>query len=350
MANINLLSWNIEVFGPGKYGNSANSIGLVNLIAQVAVQQNSNMVVLMELMSSVAQQICYSVCEAIANATGNPWMYVQLQARPGGDRESYGMLWQTNANFAVLNNGAGQMNVGLSPLDFPCNFSDREGRRAALATFRTTDTNNNFTVSVYHAPPNARAIRGLEVLAKTPGLYTVDNAGAAQAVGMRLLGADYNLDVNIQPEYSWLTDPVPAAPPPAAAGQGAGTAPITAADTTLMNMSNAVARWGNDLAAWSNVATDYRALQLDNIFWAAAPGAVGGPVDLVAMIMNPASPVRVIAQSFVTLDAVTQGPAFPFAFSLPPPLNVNLSLGCCAWMLARYGVSDHLPVFTSAAI
>jgi hypothetical protein len=349
MAVINMLSWNVQVFGPNRYGVSPNNAQLVMLIGRVVADRNVNVFVLMELMNSVSYQICYSVCQAINIATGNPWRFQMLSAQPGGDREAYGIFWQTNAQFAVVLDNAGDENIALSPLQFPNNYSASYGRRAALATFRTTDTHQNFTVSVYHAPPNARAIQGLEALAKTPGLYAVNNAGAVQNVGARMLGGDYNLDVNIQPEYTWLTDPVPAVPPPAAAGQGAGTAPVTNADTHLIDMRAAVNRWGDIIANWSNTPADYRHLQLDNIFMAAPVGA-GHVADIIADIMNPASGVRFIAQGFVLTNPATMLPAFPSAWSIPLPLNVNLSFAPCAWLLMRYGISDHLPVFATATI
>lgn len=353
MAQFRMLSWNIEVWGPQKYGNSPNNLRLVNLVASVAAQANLNVLVLMELTSSVAPAICFNVGQALNAATGHAWAARVLPARPGGDKESYGIFWRTDDAFAVVLDGAGAENVALSTLQFPNNFSATNGRRAALATLRTADTAVNVAVSVYHAPPNARATQGLEALAKTPALYAVDNAGAAQAVTGRLLGGDYNLDVNVQPEYTWLTNPVPAAPPPAAAGEGAGSTAITTQDTSLITMAQAVARWGNDIANWSVNPVDYRGAQYDNIFHAspaAAPAAVGGVYDLIGQVMLPGSPVRAVAQQFVTLNAATGMPAFPSAFSLPLPLAVNLSNPACAWLLARYGVSDHLPVLAQVTI
>lgn len=355
MAVVRTLAWNIEVYGPEKYGNWPNNARLATLIAAVVARSNANVVVVMELMSSVAAQIAFTINESIATVTGNPWRYVVLPARPAGDRESYAVLWQNNAaaNFTITQNGTGADNVALSTVDFPNNFSGSNGRRAALATFRTTDTGNEFAVSVYHAPPNARAIQGLQALAMTPGLYIADNGGVMVNVPGRMLAGDYNLDVNTQPEYSWLTNPEPAVPPPTGAGQGAGTTAITNANSHLMNMNAAVATWGTILANWSGNPVAYRDDQYDNIFYASpamAPAPAGGVIDLVAELMNAASPVRAVANTFVTLNPANQNPAFPFAFNVPLPLNVNLNVAAVAWMLARYGVSDHLPVFAQVTI
>jgi hypothetical protein len=349
MAQVNLVAWNIEVFGPEKYGNRPNADRVIQMIATVLAQTNADIFVAMELSSSVAEQICYNIAEAADNATGYTWNYAVVEARPNGDRESYGVLFRVDnaANFALLTDGNGDNNIELSTVDFPNNFSDTNGRRACLATFRTTDTNTNFTVSVYHAPPNARAIQGLEALAKTPGLYSVDNGGNVQNVPGRLLGGDYNLDVNVQPEYSWLTNAVPANPPPTQAGEGAGCVAITTAKTHLGAMKEAIATWGTVLANWPANPLLYRDEQYDNIFYdspSMAPNPGGGVFDMIAEIMNVHSAIRGIAQQFTTLNPTTNNPAFPFAFSIPTPLNVNLSLAPCAWMLYRYGVSDHYPI------
>ncbi|MEI9918533.1 MAG: hypothetical protein WDO14_07000 [Bacteroidota bacterium] len=229
----------------------------------------------------------------------------------------------------------------MSTLQFPNNFSGTHGRRAALAAFRTTDTNQNFTVSVYHAPPNQQAILGLERLAQSPMLYSVNNGGVAQPVGRRILGGDYNLNVNVEPGYSWLTNPVPA---------GAGTVAVTNAMTHLGNMADAVRQWGTNPANWGNNSGDYRDLQLDNIFSSPVAAAGSGVVDLVADVMNAASPVRAIAQTFVVTNPLNNMPAFPNSWSIQLPLNVNLNWAGYAWMLVRYGISDHLPVFASVNI
>lgn len=357
MAQIRLLSWNIEVYGPNKYGNVPNNARIIQFIASSVQQANANIVVFQELISTVAYQICWSVANEITNLTGNAWNFAWIAARPGGDRESYGILWQTGGapNFVMTNDGAGQQNVSLSPLQFPNGFSMINGRRPAIATFRTTDTNVNFAIYDWHSVPG-NPVPGLEASAKTPALYTVNNAGAVQAVTGRVLAGDYNMWVT-QPEFVWLTNPVPAPPPPVAFGQGAGTTPILPANvqaqyTHLGKIADAIAVWGPALAGWSGNSVDYRDYQLDNSYYASpngAPAPGGGVVDMLAQIANPASPLRAIAQTFV-LTYPNGNPAFPNAAVIPMPLNVNLSTMACAFLLYRYGISDHLPVFNSVTI
>lgn len=349
MAAIRMVSWNIQVFGPTKYGTSVNNDKVIWIVANLVQQQNANVLVLMELMTSVSYQICFNVCEAIQMVTGNPWTFKAISARPQGDREAYGIFWQTNANFTLTNNATGAPNLNLSSLQFPNNFSASHGRRAAIANFKTTDTNTNFAVSVYHAPPNNNAVLGFEALAKSPEIYFVNNAGTVENVPHRLLGGDYNQDINTVADYEWLTDPVPAPPPPTVLGQGAGSQPVTHARTDLMTLNQGIATWGPFPGGWSPNSNDYLHLQLDNIFVSSAIGPGSGMIDVMQLIMNPFNPLRVIAQTFFLADAFGN-PAFPNAGLLPPPLNVNLNHACCAWLLYRYAISDHYPLIASTNI
>jgi endonuclease/exonuclease/phosphatase family metal-dependent hydrolase len=358
MANIRLLSWNIEVYGPSKYGLSPNNERIVRFVARTAESSAANIVVLQELMSSVAMQICFSIAEQISIYTGTAWSYVAIAARPDGDRESYGILWQAGGapNFVMTSNGNSAQNVALSALQFPNGFSPTNGRRPAIATFRTTDTGVNFAVYDWHSVPR-NPVPGLEQSARTTALYTVDNAGNQQAVTGRILAGDFNMAVT-QPEFTWLTNPVPRQPPPAAAGEGAGTTsiipspPAQADYTHLGKIADAMAVWGLPFAGWSGDSVDYRDYQLDNSYYASpnvAPAPGGGPLDLVNQIATPGSPLRQIAQDF-ELTYPTGAPMFPNAALIPLPLAQNLTTMGCAFLLYRYGISDHLPVLNSVTI
>jgi hypothetical protein len=358
MAIIRLLSWNIEVYGPNKYGVTPNNAGIVNFVASTIQQANANIVVLQELISAVAPAIAFSIAAQVQANTGNAWMHMTAPARPGGDRESYGILWQTGGapNFVLTADGAGNPNVGLSPFQFPNNFSPINGRRPAIATFRTTDTGVNFAVYDWHAVPY-NPVPGLQTSAMTPALYTVNNAGAIQPVTGRILAGDYNMNVT-QPQFTWFTNPVPLVPPPAAPGQGAGTAPILPNNgignwTHLGTIAQATGAWGPPFGGWSGNPQDYRNDMLDNSYWASpngAPAAAGGVFDLVNEIANPASGLRFIAQNFFQIYPFTGLPAFPNALVIPAPWNVNLSNMGCAFLLYRYAISDHLPVFNQVTI
>ncbi|MCR9255491.1 MAG: hypothetical protein NXI16_05285 [Alphaproteobacteria bacterium] len=351
MATINILSWNIEVFGPQKYGNSVNNYRLVRLIAIVGVQAGADILALMELSSSTAEAVCYSVCEALAEYTEEDWRYYVVQARPQGDRESYGIIYRTGGAFAPVLDGHNNLNAGLSTVEFPCNWFNSNGRRAAVMGFRTTDTNNNFAVSVYHAPPNTFARNGLQSLAMTPEIYAVDNAGANQAVYERLLCGDYNLDVNSETgPYQWLTDAAENPPaPPADDQHGAGTTAMTTDDTHIVSLQDGRRKWGDNSDTWPTDAASYLNLQLDNIFYASTinpDNAAGTVIDLVAKVMDSDSLVRGIVQNFDLVDG-DGNRAFPNADCFPDPLNQCLDEAIWAWLIVRYGISDHYPLHLS---
>jgi hypothetical protein len=358
MAQIRLMSWNIEVYGPNKYGNVPNRMNLVRFIARAVQQQNANLLVIQELMTSVAHQICFSVAQQLGTYTGHAWQYRDVVTRVAGDRESYGVFWRTDRNFGITQDGNAAENLVLSDNQFPNGFSPWNGRRPVIGVFRTTDTATNFAISSYHAPPRGnQAAQGVEPLATTTMLYSVDRNNHNENVDGRILAGDYNLGVT-DDEFDWLTDPLPALPPPNAAGEGAGTTPIVPTDgngpdyTHYARRGGAVRVWGPNMANWSANPVLYRDYQLDNSYYATPamiPGAAGGVVDLVAEIMLPASPLRQIAQTFALTDGHGNR-AFPLADTIPAPLNVNLSTAPCAWLLYRYGVSDHLPVLNVVTI
>jgi hypothetical protein len=309
-------------------------------------------VVLMELIRSYSEEICAELYYDLMTSTGYSWDWVAVPARDG-DREAYGIFWKEGGRngFNVVKGGNGQRAIGLSPLQFPNPFSVINGRRAACATFRTRDTGVNFTVTVYHAPPS-NPVPGIEALARTPQLYFVDNAGVQQAVPGRLLAGDYNLDINVYNDYGWLTNPVPAPPPPAQVGQGAGTAPITLDRTHLLSLDGVLQAWGNITLNWSNNPLAYRDANYDNIFFVSpTPGAPAGRVvDVLSRMMDPNSWLRWIAQEFQLRWPGTGAIAFPQADIIPEPLEQTLNYAWPAWALYRYAISDHLPVFASVTV
>jgi hypothetical protein len=185
-------------------------------------------------------------------------------------------------------------------------------------------------------------------------LYYAPNPLAPPAtlnVPARLLAGDYNLDVNVD-DFSWLTNNVPAIPPPGP-GQGAGCAAATNGNTGLISYAEAVRAWHAPINGWSaNRAAYLRNLAIDTIFWASpAPGGPwpGTVVDVLGEMMAPGTPIRIAAENFA-LVAAGGGQAFPHAAQIPGPLNVNLNSASCAYLLYRYAVSDHLPVLLTITI
>jgi hypothetical protein len=355
MARVSLLSWNIQTYGPTKlYG--PNFKRLERFVTRTIVQHNANIAVLIELSLSTADEVCQTLCADLSSITGGAtWEYATISSMIGGGGEAYGFLWRTGMNFGIINGRDGQPYVRLSDQQFPDNRGQLFGRRAAIAAFRATDTNVTFVVSAYHAPPGDQygtyAYAGLEALAKTEGLYQLDMAGQMGQVTGRMLGADFNLDVNNELDYSWLTDDVPRNPPPARRGQGAGMTNITDARTHLISMQTGKSRWGDNISYWGTDENDYIELPIDNVFYRSprAPNRAGGVIDLLQQVMTPQTPLRIIAELFLTRNFGQ--PTFPNSHLLPASLTqgiLNDVRG--AWLLLNYAISDHFPVVAAIDI
>ncbi|WP_437333133.1 hypothetical protein [Sorangium sp. So ce394] len=357
MANLRVLSWNIQVYGPTKYALTPNKVAVAKFVSHTIQESNANIVVLMELSYSVAPQIAEAIELDIEAATGQAWDTYVTPARPASDTESYAILWRTDAsvNFQAIAGAA-----GLSTLDFPNNFSAINGRRAAHNVFRTTDTASNFAVSVYHAPPNNQAVLGVQQLAATPALYAVTRHGAPEDVDRRALCGDYNMDAQVDALYFQpLTNPLPAAPPPnVGAGEGSGCAAALPGgalnqSTLLGTFEDAVAAWGRYILSWAHTSVNYRRpnATIDNVYYRAAGFNDAHPIDCIDAIRNPArgSQLRTIANEFV-LAYPSGAKAFTKACEFTPVMSTALNTMGYAFLLYRYAISDHLPVIADITI
>ncbi len=61
MAQVRILSWNIQVYGPEKYGYSPNNVALIEFVGAVVNRVNANVVVLMEIMTSFGDQLGFNL-------------------------------------------------------------------------------------------------------------------------------------------------------------------------------------------------------------------------------------------------------------------------------------------------
>ncbi len=103
MAQIRLISWNIQVYGPEKFALTPNNVLVAELACRTILASGATVVVLMELISSVAGNIAGTFAVFLAQLSGNPWNYYVTPARPAGDRESYAILWRAGGvNFAPI--------------------------------------------------------------------------------------------------------------------------------------------------------------------------------------------------------------------------------------------------------
>jgi len=357
MARVNLLCWNIEVYGPKKYAGTPNTMLVTRFVTRTIMEAQANLVVLIELSGSVAGQICKSLAEDLYVLSGDNklrWRYATIPAMAGGGGEHYGYLWrQSGTGFGEINVGRDQIYLQLSEQGFPNNLGQLFGRRAAMMGFRATDTGNTFTVSVYHAPPpnswgQTYARAGVEALAKSNDLYHLSLGGDMGIVAGRMLAGDYNLNVNDGPSFTWLTDPArPNNQPPAQAGQGAGTRPITTKRTHLLSLQQVEGRWGQSIEGWGTDPGDYKELPIDNVFYRGANPA-GDVIDLMQHVMIPGTSQRGLAEQFKLWNLMN--PAFPNANLLRTPLSETLSDARCAWLFLRHAISDHYPVHAAIDI
>ncbi|MEM7526802.1 MAG: hypothetical protein AAF416_03880 [Pseudomonadota bacterium] len=360
MANIRVLTWNIQIYGPLKYGTTPNNVGIAQLVARVIVDSGADIAVIQEVRSSVALGVAFSLAQAVDNYSpgGQTWSYFTTNARPTGDAESYVFIFRTDAgaNFAEV---AGA--EGIAANNFPNNFSVTHGRRAAFKVFQTTDTNNYFAVTNYHAPPNNQAVIGVESCALMTEIYSVNpGGGGAQAIDDRLLCGDWNLDAFDDADYfDPLTDPVPANPPPVLAnGEGAGTTEALNGNalnesTHVMTIGDAINNWGQFPGNWPAGAQQYRQIDMaiDNIFYKSNGLNARGVRDVISSIKNSSDGghVRAIANTF-SLGYPNGSPAFPNAQYFQSAINIALSTTAWAFLFYRYSISDHLPVYVDVTI
>ncbi|ONC34738.1 hypothetical protein AQ916_15245 [Burkholderia pseudomallei] len=347
MAQIKVLSWNIQVYGPRKYGWSGNNLALARFAASVAQVCGAHVLLVQEAMASVAASVAYTLCECLAVQTGSPWSHVVVDCAPDGDREATLILWRTDASFAYL-----QSTTATNR--FPQWFGNAtiKGRRLGMALFRTTDTGTHFVAGTYHAPPS-NPVPGIEACAKCPEIWTQAVGGTAQPIARHVISGDFNLDYNAYAaDYGWLTNPRPPAPPPTAKGQGAGLVPAVTdrrvIGTILGTVDMAKKAWGADPANWSDDTEAYRQRDqiLDNVFHDGGAAGAGSVVDVLAMMLERRSPVRVYANKFALRESpYTDVPAFPNAGLIP--VDDRLKSAAYAFILYRGAVSDHLPIMAT---
>ncbi|UUL81492.1 exonuclease/endonuclease/phosphatase family protein [Sphingomonas qomolangmaensis] len=347
MATIRFLSWNIQVYGPKKYGQSANNANLAYLVGAMIAHTGAQVVLLQELMTSIAEAVAFTAAETCAIATGKQWRYIVLQTRPEKDRESYAILFQSqDAKFAPIANG-----FGIASGDFPTKDLTKGGRRPAYVYFRTTDTNTVFVATSYHAPPSGNTSLGVKRLGQMPEIYSINPGGTGVLnTNSRVMGGDYNMPLPLNADlYAWLTDPVPVPPPPTTAGQGAGSVAAVGDPTILATWAEVTKAWGDDPRNWHADPAWYVQKDncLDNLF--CRPAATrGGVVDALGILMDTGSGPSRFAQKFITQKDGSE--QFPHASMLGYPMNKWLQSAPYAYIFYRNAVSDHLPVWADVTI
>lgn len=355
MANVTVMSWNVEVLGPKKGELSPNSELLFALIATVASQKSVDVLCIQELRSSVAVLACFKLLRNLAWATGETWTAYWTTARPRWSAESYGFFVR-DRTAAVVRRAPGQRTVtdsenwdtserlaapsdpafDLVAREFPGRERLPKGRRPAFAVLRARDGGGLFAVSSYHAPPEFDgATRGL-------ARFTTDEAGAARplpelvsvhelgtpepvAIPCHFLAGDWNLPYT-QGDYQSFQ-------------AATGTAPATAARTHLYAYGDRGRIPVLDRAS----TVGYRDANLDNVFVTTERLQAIDPdlrvVDVLADVLSRRG-LRSLVDGYDPFHH-----SFPNVSQCWPVNNVERSFG-----FTRGAVSDHLPVFATGTV
>jgi len=349
MANITLLHWNIETFGPAKYRNT-NRPNFIRYIASLVNNVNADIFTMVEVKNSVSAAIATNIATDINLLQGilpvnNPWRSVIINS--AFNNEAYIIMYRVDRNFAPVQLGmAGPVANALLPPDnglatndiygatvqFPSRHTPRYGRRPFYATFQTTDTNHTFSVLSYHAMYGAGTAYGVR---RIPSIDFVSQFEDDTAMYASLIAGDFNVDYNVDNiEYTNLL----ALP----------SYPATNQETSLQNDP-----------IYSDDPLAYRSSAYDNIFQKVpAPVGMGNVIDLMlasAIVPAPSLPPPAAQPGVGNLSAAAG------AFNIPalnhylariitpiaalPPGDMGSS-----WDFVREGISNHYPVTTTTAI
>ncbi|MCO5950980.1 hypothetical protein [Mucilaginibacter flavidus] len=345
MANITLLHWNIETYGPAKYFN-ANNANFVNYIARLVLNVNADIFAMVEVKNSTSLVVPPIISTAICALQGllfDPWRSVRVNS--GYNNEAYIIMYRTDRNFLPIDNalntganiipdnGLGMDNVAGNRINFPSRHTAKGGRRPFYVTFETTDTNQRFSVISYHAMFGVATPYGI---IRLPDLNYITEFDDGTPIDASLISGDFNVDYNIDFAYYANMLALP-------------TEEATNDNTSLKN--NPLG--GNDPATF--LANAY-----DNIFQTVITGMTptGDVTNLMieSAVVNGPQPPPPAAQPHVGNLSAEAG-AFNIAalnnylarIANPivalPPVDMDT-----AWDFVREGISNHYPVAVTVTI
>jgi hypothetical protein len=331
VSTFNILTWNLLNLGYGDYspGRNANNQSLINYIARVADACDANLIVFQEVINSASVQVAFSIREALEAQTNADWSYPPpIRSAPEtptkiATNECYLFFIKSARD---LSTPSGQWDWGLAPEPFPSNTGRStgvsQGRRAAYFTF-PDDQNRQIFVTNYHAPSKSvGAVAGLSALASMVN-------SRIPAPHATIMCGDYNVNIctadGLNDYQTRLMNPT-------------GAREATRDRTSLRTINTAVYLSPTEKQDSQN----YLSSGYDNIFCThnlitAGSGLVG---DLIRL--NTTVDLRGWANTFVTRDALGQ-----IAFSNSQYVNIPIDIAdkFQSYVLTRYGISDHLPVF-----
>jgi hypothetical protein len=342
LANITLLHWNIQQFSNNKL-NNANGTALINYIAAVVHGSGANIISLLEIKNSAVANIVAQLIPAIDLANGvvaaTQWRSISINSQK--NNEAYVMLYQLGNNFAPLMPAAGGVNPingltnqalvgGVTPggaLRFNSSLTQSGGRKPYYLAFRTTDTNNNFTVVAYHTMFGYWSGVGVRNVGQLAQSRAILDAGGTVNMQASLTSGDFNVDFNpLVPDYNNLLNVVP-------------SSQSTNQKTSLVDTTP---------PGGYPTPGQYRKNAYDNIFKynrAGLPAAGGGTVtDLIddsTTIIGGGSGVLANEAGAFVRGPIQMGILIQ---NIPPDDYED------AWHIVRHAISDHLPVSVTVAI
>lgn len=221
MAAITLLHWNIETFGirnvnkPGHRGkyDGTNGPHYVTYFAQLVQNTNASIFSMIEIKNNLSGILPGAIIIQLNalqgfNPGNTPWRSITIDS--GKNSEAYIMLYRTDRNFLPVQvnaagtyttgqnttpiNGLGYEDAAGNALQFPSSWGKTGGRRPFVVTFRTTDTNNNFSVIAYHAMFGAATPNGIVRLPSLNYITRFNNNPTNTAMNGSLISGDFNVD------------------------------------------------------------------------------------------------------------------------------------------------------------
>lgn len=339
MANITLLSWNLETYGITKL-TDANNGALIDYIAQVIANANANMVQLIEVKNAVANCVAARLIAAIDTANGHGgatnWRPVIVNSRYNS--EAYILLYQRGNNFRPIPANGAPLPPATPPpvngltyhtaanlfIPFPSRMTKWGGRQPFFAAFRTTDTNHNFSVISYHVPFGKWTPLSIQKVARVGPITVVNDGANNHNMDSSLISGDFNYDY-YGPPITWPYTDLLNLPTYAAA---------TNIKTSLVNTTPP--------GGYANSA-QYRANAYDNIFEKNAGNVNGTVVDLIYESTTAPTGSAVLQAEIGAFQAapIQNGGAIN---NIPPQDFED------AWHIVRHGVSNHLPIYVTVAI
>lgn len=337
MANIKLLHWNIQTWSDKKTSN-VNARALINYVARVILESNTNIASLLEVHSSYADAICKYLLASISSISkvapkNLPWRYVWIDS---GEREAYVVLFRTDSNFIALDATKSKKQIlGLSnqakvtedkgTLEFCSTSSRRGGRQPFYISFKTTDTNKKFTVVAYHAMYGVATPYGVNSAGLLAQNKAVLDTGVTVALDASLPSGDYN--VYFEPKE------------PAYANLLGLPSSFATDQKTSLKATTPPGGYPDSI--------DYRSSAYDNIFFyngkKAAVKSIGEVLDLIRESTTKPTGTGLLSGPITSFDR--KGIRNQEMLQNIPPADFEDS-----WHIVRDAISDHLPVFVNATI